>query len=244
MEAAERLPGGYLGPGSHGWNWPEIGWRRWPDWSRPSRSRCPTTPWRRRGDRLWAAEGAGLVDPQRRARVELAEQRLPLLAARRKIPPNLPPDQIDRKVLAVRREDLFGDSPRRPRGMRPTRLPCADRTCCGALRGGGGASRRRNRGDRRRSMPRRLSAATRAGRSLSSRPAKRLTKTRRLATVLAQRQRAEFLAACDVRLLRESPEQFAAYRAVLADWALRRRAAVGSPGDGIRGGPGELGSVG
>ena len=115
--AAQRLPGGLAaaagaGPESRGGDG-AVG-------AGISGSRCPKTPWQPAWRRGTAAEAQRLVDPQRRARVELAQQRLPLLQSLAQIPPNLRPDQIDRKVLAIWREDCWAIAPRPPRGARPT----------------------------------------------------------------------------------------------------------------------------
>jgi hypothetical protein len=219
VDAAARLPGGYLAA------WQprvELAQSRVAAMARleqafqePTSEDALVAAWRQ----VVEAEAQRLVDLQRRIRVELAQKRLPLLKSLAQVPPNLPPDQIDHQILAVWREDLLGD--------------------CAAAAGWRAAYQM---AVHRQDLLRRLQTAV-AGRAgeeivkivedpcLDGYPfppgwkvimgwaRDKVTKTRRLTTVLAERRRDEFLAAFDVRLLRESPEQFAAYRAVLADWA-------------------------
>ena len=226
VEAVARLPRGYLAA------WQprvELAQRRVAAMTQldqafqePTCEESLAATWRQ----VLEAEAERLVDPPRRARVELAQRRLPLLQSLGQIPPNLPPDQIDRKVLAVWREDLLGD--------------CA---AAAAWRAAYQVAVRRQ------DLLRRLQTAVAQRRGpeiveivedpcLEGYPfppgwkavvkwaRDKVTKTRQLVAVLAERQRATFLAAFDVRLLRECPEQFTTYRALLTDWA---RADVRSP---------------
>jgi hypothetical protein len=218
-EAAARLPSGYLAA------WQprvELAQRRLAALARleqafqePTSEEALAAAW----PPVLEAEGQRFVDAERRARVELAQQRLPLLRALAQVPPNLPPDQMDRKMLAVWREDLLGDCAAaavwrtayhvavyRKELLRRLQTAVTERT------GGEIMQIVEDPCLEGYPLPPGWKVIVRWARE-------KLTKTRRLAAVLAQRQRAEFLAAFDVRLLRESPEQFAAHRALLADWA-------------------------
>jgi hypothetical protein len=219
VEAAARLPSGYLAA------WQphvELAQNRVAAMARleqafqePTSEESLAAAWRQ----VVNADAQRLVDALRRARAELAQKRLPLLKSLAQIPPNLPPDLIDRKVLAVWREDLLGD--------------CAAAAAWHAAY---------QVAVRRQDLLRRLqtAVAARAGteiveivedpcldgypfpagwKAIVGWSREKVTRTRRLTTVLDQRNRTEFLAAFDVRLLNELPQQFAAHRDVLADWA-------------------------
>ena len=53
------------------------------------------------------SESEALVSAERRPRIELACKRLPLLHALREIPPDLPADQLDRRLLGLWQDDLL-----------------------------------------------------------------------------------------------------------------------------------------
>jgi serine/threonine protein kinase len=52
---------------------------------------------------------SGLIDPQWQPRAELAAERAPLIAALAELPAELPPDQRDRRILSIWRDEVLAD---------------------------------------------------------------------------------------------------------------------------------------
>ena len=56
-----------------------------------------------------AQRSEGLVPQEWRGAIDLAQQRVPWIAALRQIPPNLPPDELDRRLAEVWQADLLAE---------------------------------------------------------------------------------------------------------------------------------------
>jgi hypothetical protein len=73
--------------------------------AQPASEAAIVTAW----EQLTALGCGGLVEPASRDRIAKAQDRLPLLQALRQIPPDLAPDQLDRRLLEIWDEDLLAD---------------------------------------------------------------------------------------------------------------------------------------
>jgi len=153
-----------------------------------------------------------------RARVELAEERIPLLAALREISTRLPPDQLDRRMLATWRQNvlagcveaegwraLYETAVRRKELLArlhvavenrdgPAIVAVVEDPCLAGY-----------------PMSAAWTAVIKSARELAGR-------TEVLIASLGGRQRESFAGLFDARLIRQYAERFAAFHNLLADW--------------------------
>ena len=159
-----------------------------------------------------------LVPEDYLARIALAERREVLLDALRHVPADLPPDQLDRRILDVWQEDLLADCPEAD----PWRTSCQSARlraeALGRLRA---AIESRNDDDVIEAMddprlagyplPGAWTAVVRATRE-------RIALTEDLVAALREGRRSSFSELFDARIVRQRGEQFAPYQARLTEW--------------------------
>lgn len=164
------------------------------------------------------AECEGLVRPELLPRVELAQRRAPLLDALGAIPPDLPPDQTDRRLLDVWQEEVLRDCPeaapwRERHGQAVLRQELLARLQQ-AVGGGNDLE-----------ITRLLDAPALAGYSLPAawtatiRAAQqRVARTEVLIHAMRHGERSSFLELFDARLIRRFADRFAAHEELLCQW--------------------------
>jgi len=173
-----------------------------------------------------AAQCTELFPPGVRARVELAEERLPVLAALREISPRLPLDQLDRRMLSTWRADLLADCAEAAAWLPLYETAVRRKEVLGKLQQAvevrdGPAMVALGQDPCMAGYP--LSAAwaavIKAACELESR-------SEELLTALRTRQRERFVELFDGRLIRQYAERFVPYRALLAQWTRSELAVV------------------
>jgi serine/threonine protein kinase len=160
----------------------------------------------------------GLVDPKHRPRIQLAEKRLPILTALRALSEDLPPDQLDRRLLDLWREDLL-------RGLKEAERW---RAALETARHRRQLLERLEEAIRRSDEPsivRTLADPVMAGYPVpvSWHPAIQnargsVAKTETLQRALQEGDRSRFLDLFDVRVIRRYPERFEPFRTQLGRW--------------------------
>lgn len=159
-----------------------------------------------------------LVPEEFRRQIAVAEQRRALVESLRQTPADLAPDQLDRRILELWREDVLGACPEAARWRPVYETALRRQEVLGRLRA---AVEARDEGAVARlaadpllagyALPPGCSAVVRA-------TSEKLDRVRRLADALAEGRRDEFVGCFDARLIREHAVQFAASQARLTAW--------------------------
>jgi len=169
-------------------------------------------------DQLVQARSEALATPQQRARVQVAKQRLPLLESLRSLSPDMPPEELDRRLLALWDEQLLANHPEAERWRPAYETACHRQELLQrieeAIRCGDQAAidqwvRDPSLADY--PMPASWQPVIEAARDQMARLAA-------LEQALADGDRAAFVQRFDARLIRRFPERFQPFGGQLAQW--------------------------
>jgi serine/threonine protein kinase len=168
--------------------------------------------------RAQQAQGIELVNPEHRPRIELALNRLPVVQLLRDLSPDLPADQLDRRLLDLWQEELLAGS-KEAETWRPAYEKAVQRRQI--LKRLEEAVNQRNEAaildlTAEPSMagyplPGSWTAVIRSFRD-------RVTRTDGLLAALRDEDRTAFVAQFDVRLIRQYAERFQPYEALIGQW--------------------------
>jgi len=165
-----------------------------------------------------AAQCTRFVRAEDRPRIDLAEKRFAMIEALQRVPENLPPDQLDRRLLDVWNEELAEgceelEAWRTAYEWALYRKQLLDRIE-GAIRAGDDAAVIEVVEDpalENYALPVTWTTAIRMAR-------KRVTRTETLVAALESEDRSSFVDLFDARLMRKCVDRFAPYESLLSEW--------------------------